>query len=438
MLSRTLAAIATLFALLTVVGGLAFAQSGTADASAMCAPSEPVTLDFYLETGFDLPDRLAAEFTRQFPQVTFDIRKDQFAVITENGPRVMASGNAPDLIRLPQVVGPAQDGLALNLDPYYEAYGWDAWSQSLLAQMRVGDDGIRGHGSLYGLGIGYNVTGVFYNKTLAESIGMTEAPATIEEFEALLATASEAGVQPIVQFNDIGGVAFPYQALLNQYGNPDEIAAWIYQQPGASFDSPAAVQAAEVIQRWGEQGYFTPDVNALDYTTMMARFTAGEGLFMFNGDWESANLDGAMGDDVGFFLFPPEAAGDPFVAMSAPGTYVIPARAEHPDATVCFLDWVHTNEEARRIIVDTTGAAPGGPADLPIPEVPADSVFAQTLEAHQTLAQDGVAIDFIANATPGIYAGAFRPELQLLVAGRSDPEAFVEAIDAAYERELDR
>lgn len=438
MISRTLTAIATLFALLAIVGGHAFAQSETADVSAVCPPTEPVTLDFYLETGFDLPDRLAAEFTRQFPQVTFDIRKDQFAVITENGPRVMASDNAPDLIRLPQVVGPAQDGLILNLDPYYEAYGWDAWSQSLLDQMRVGEDGIRGHGSLYGLGIGYNVTGVFYNKEKAASIGMTEAPATIEEFEALLASAKEAGLQPIVQFNDIGGIAFPYQALLNQYGNPAEIAAWIYQQPEGTFASPAAVRAAEVIQRWGEQGYFTPDVNALDYTTMMARFTGGEGVFMFNGDWESANLDNAMGDNVGFFLFPPETAGEPFVAMSAPGTYVVPARAENPDATVCFLDWVHTDPEARRIIVETTGAAPGGPADLPIPPVPADSVFEQTLAAHQTLAQDGVAIDFIANATPGIYAGAFRPELQLLVAGRTDPEAFVEAIQAAYERELGR
>ncbi len=171
---------------------------------------------------------------------------------------------------------------------------------------------------------------------------------------------------------------------------------------------------------------------------MMGRFTSGDGVFMFNGDWESANLDSAMGDDVGFFLFPPEQAGEPFVAMSAPGTYVIPAQATHPEATVCFLDWVHTNEEARRIIVETTGAAPGGPADMAIPPVPDDSVFTSTLQAHQDLAASGVAIDFIANATPGIYAGAFRPELQLLIAGRGDPEAFATAIQDAYERELGR
>ncbi len=83
--------------------------------------SDPVTLDLYIETGFDLPGRLAEEFTRQYPNVTFEIRRDQFQVITENGPRVMASDDAPDLVRLPQLVGPAQDGLLLNLDPYYAA-----------------------------------------------------------------------------------------------------------------------------------------------------------------------------------------------------------------------------------------------------------------------------------------------------------------------------
>jgi raffinose/stachyose/melibiose transport system substrate-binding protein len=286
---------------------LTYLAAAQAPSASTCIPSAPVTLDLYLETGFDLPDRLAAEFTQQFPNVTFQIRKDQFQVITENGPRVMASGNAPDLVRIPQLVGPAQNGILLDLDPYYETLGWAGWSQSLLDQMRVGADGIRGAGPLYGLGIGYNVTGVFYDKAQAASIGMTSIPATIAEFEALLAAAAAAGLQPIMQFNDIGGIAFPYQALLNQYGDPAAVADWIYQRPGASFDTPAAVRAAEVIARWGAARYFPPDANALDYTSMMGRFIAGDGVFMFNGDWESANLDAAMGDDVGFFLSRPRS-----------------------------------------------------------------------------------------------------------------------------------
>ena len=401
-------------------------------------PTAPVTLDLYIETGFDLPGRLSEEFTRQYPNVTFDIRRDQFQVITENGPRVMDSDDAPDLIRLPQVVGPAQDGLLLNLDPYFAAYGWDQWSQSLLDQMRVGQDGIRGHVSLYALGLGYNITGVFYNKQLASQIGMTAAPATVAEFETLLATAKDAGLLPIMQFNDIGGINFPYQALVNQFVDPAAIAAWIFQQPDATINTPGAVKAAEYIARWGAAGYFPEDANALDYTSMMGRFTQGEGVFMFNGDWESANLDKAMSDNVGFFLFPPEEAGNPFVAMSAPGTYTVPAKAEHPDEIVFFLNWAHTNEAARRITVESTGASPGGPASLPLPPVAEGSVTAQTLQATNQLAESGVAIDFLANATPGIYAGAFKPGLQLLITGNVTPEDFVQSIQEAYEEELER
>ncbi|HET8844903.1 MAG TPA: extracellular solute-binding protein [Ktedonobacteraceae bacterium] len=412
------------------------AQTPAAGPVNTALPTGPVTLDLYIETGFPLPKRLADEFTRQHPNVTFNIREDQFQVITENGPRQMAGSNPPDLVRLPQVVGPAKQGLLLNLDPYYKAYGWDKWSQSLLDQMRVGSDGIRGHGPLYGLGIGYNVTGVFYNKKLAAQIGMTSPPATIDEFEALLVKAKAAGLLPIMQFNDIGGINFPYQALANQFADPARLADWIYNKPGATINYPGTVKAAEYIMRWGENGYFPQDANSLDYTTMMGRFEKGQGLFMFNGDWESANLDKAMPGNVGFFLFPPEKAGGRVVAMSAPGTYVIPAKAKHAAEMVYFLNWVHTNEAARKLTVETTGASPGGPPNLSLPPIQTGTVLAQTLAATRQLATSGIAIDFFANATPGIYANAFRPELQLLVAGKETPEGFVQNIQQSYQKEL--
>ena len=62
----------------------------------------------YFETGFPLAKALADEFTKQFPNVTLDIREDQFTVIMENRPRVLAGDNAPDLIRLPDDHRPGQ------------------------------------------------------------------------------------------------------------------------------------------------------------------------------------------------------------------------------------------------------------------------------------------------------------------------------------------
>ncbi|SFC07499.1 ABC transporter substrate-binding protein [Klenkia taihuensis] len=396
--------------------------------------SEDVELDFYIETGFPIAQELADEFTEQHPNITFNIRSDQFAVLTENASRVMAGDDAPDLIRLPQLVDPARDGLLLDLDPYFDAYGWDAFPESQLQQMRISDDA-RGSGSLYGMGIGYSVTGVYWNKAIGAQLGITEAPTTIDELEADMATAAAAGQQPIMQFNDIGGIAFPFQALYNQLADPTDIADWTFQQPGATIDNPEATEAMATIQEWADAGYFPADANSLDYTTMMGRFSGGEGLFMFNGDWESANLAESMGDDVGFFLMPGTEAGAAPVAMGAPNSYTIPAKAEHPDEAAFFLNWLHTDETARSIIVNSSGANPGGPTDLEIPEA-ANPLTEQTLAAGATVGSDGTLVDFVANATAGIYAGSIRPELQSLIDDRTTPEDAVAAIQAAYEDEV--
>ena len=78
-----------------------------------------MTLNGYFETGFPLPMALTAEFSKQYPNVKWNIREDQFAVITQNAPRVLAD-DPPDLMRMPQLSGLVKDGLLKNLDPYCE------------------------------------------------------------------------------------------------------------------------------------------------------------------------------------------------------------------------------------------------------------------------------------------------------------------------------
>lgn len=400
--------------------------------------TDPITLEMYAETGFPLAKALADEFSKQHSNVKFNIREDQFTVIVENAPRVMASDNSPDIIRLPTMVDLVKDDLLKNLDPYFTAYGWDKFPASQLMQLRVGEN-TRGTGSLYGMGLGYSVTGVFYNKKLAGQIGMTQPPATVAEFEELLAKAKTGGVQPIMQFNkNTAGINFPHQALQNQFGDPTQVADWIFQKPGATFDTPAALKATQSIQKWAQAGYFTKDANALDYAGMVGEFQKGNGLFMFNGDWESANLDKSMPGNVGFFLFPTESPAGKHVAMSAPNTFGVSAKAKNPDAAAYFLNWVHTNAKAREISVTVGGSSPGGPSDLPVPSAAPNTVLAETLKAAQQLGAENGAVDFTANATGGIFAAAITPEMQKLIAGQQTPEGYVKAVQAEYQKELSR
>jgi raffinose/stachyose/melibiose transport system substrate-binding protein len=411
--------------------------SGTAAASAPTCGTAPVTLSGYFETGFPLPKSLTDEFTKQYPNVKWNIREDQFAVITQNAPRILAD-NPPDLMRLPQVSELVKDNLLKNLDGYAAAFGWDKWPASELEQVRVGTDGSRGAGSLYAMGLNFSLTGIFYNKKLADKIGMTSAPTTLAELDADLAKAKAAGVTPINQFNGgaTGGLAFPLQNLMAVYGQPATINDWIFQKKNASIDTPSNVQAAQHLQAWIKDGYFASDINSEDYSTMMSKFIGGKALFMFNGDWESGNLDKQMTGNAGFFLMPPLQAGGKQAAMSAPLTYGISTKAKHADCAAFFLNWVATNKTAREIDVHVGGSHPMGPGDAHMPTLDPGTVTAATLAAGAKIGNDNGAMDFIANATGAIYAKSWTPELQKLVGGQETADGMLKSVQSDYKQQV--
>jgi len=399
----------------------------------------PVVLNAYFETGFDIPFKLADEFTKQFPNVTWDIKQDQFANLITTTPQLLSSDNPPDLLRLPTMVSFAKDGLLMNLDQYATAFGWDKWPVPQLNQNRVAADGTRGSGSLYAMGLNYSLTGVFYNKKLAAQIGMTEAPKTVADFEALLAKAKAAGLQPIMEWGSAKsgmGLAFPLQNLMAAFGPVGPINDWIFQKKGATIDTPNNLIAAQHLEQWIKAGYFPPDINAIEYTDAASRFTKGEGVFTFNGDWQNAGYDTGMPGNVGFFLMPPAVAGAGPAAMSAPLTYGIAAKAKHADCAAFFFNWVATNDAARKIDVAIGGSNPGGPASATMPAVAAGSVTNDTLAAGPVMGAAGNSMDFIANSTSSIFAQGWTPELQKMVGGQQDAAGLLKAVQAEYLREI--
>jgi raffinose/stachyose/melibiose transport system substrate-binding protein len=411
------------------------AGAATAPTVAKACGTKPVTMNAYVETGFPDPVDLMNLFHKQYPKVSWKIRQDAFAVITQNAPLVLSGPNAPDLMRLPQVSGLVKDHLLKNLDGYFTSYGWSAFPASQLSQVRMPPAGRpRGSGSLWAYGLNYSLTGVFYNKKLAAKAGITAPPTTLAQFDADLAKAKNAGLTPIVQFNGgaTGGLLFPLQQLMAIYGPPTPINNWIFQRPGATIDTPSNLQAATHLQQWIKAGYFNSDANATDYPTMMSKFEHDGGVFMFDGDWESGNLQKLMPGQVGFFLMPTLKAGQKHTAMSAPLTYGIAAKAKHANCAAFFFNWVTTNPKARALNVTVGGSNPGGPPALKIPVPKGAALIGQTLSAGKVVAKDNGAMDFIANATSAIYAQSWTPEVQKLFAGQESPDGVLKTVQAQY------
>jgi raffinose/stachyose/melibiose transport system substrate-binding protein len=438
--SQRIRAGAAAVAIAALAAGAIYVPAAAQGEAPSCG-TEPVELLAYFETGFPFQQALADEFSNQFPNVTWNIREDQFSNLMTQTPRLLASDNPPDLIRLPSMVTLVQDGQLLNLDPYYEAFGWDSWPASVLAPHRVDESGRpRGEGSLYANGFNVPITGVYYNRRLAEEIGMTEPPATLEEFEGFLAAAKEADLLPIMQWNAAasgGGLAFPLQNLMASLGETGPINEWIYQKEGATIVTPSNIEAVEHLQQWIQNGYFPEDVNVIEYTQAADRFAGGEGLFTFNGTWQNATYD-ASADDIGFFLFPPATAGGTHASMGVPVTFGIAANAKNADCAAFFFEWVGTDPVAREINVTLAGSAPIGPADLPIPTVEEGSITNETLAAAGVVAQENGLMDFIANATGNIFVGSggWTPELQNLFGGQQTPEGLLQTVQATYEEDL--
>ena len=267
----------------------------------------------------------------------------------------------------------------------------------------------------------------------------SQPPATVADFEALLAKAKAAKLQPIMAWNASasgGGLAFPLQQLMAAYGPTQPINDWIFQKAAASIDTPTNLTAAQHLQQWIAAGYFNKDTNATEYTDANARFGKGEGVFMFNGDWQDAAYDTAAPGNIGFFVFPSATAGGPVAAMSSPLTYGIAAKAKNADCAAFFLNWVATNPTGRQVDVNVGGSNPGGPTDLAIPPAAPGSIINDTLAAGGGVAKSNGAMDFIANATGTIFAKGWTPELQKMVGGKETPEGLLKAVQAEYRTEL--
>jgi len=94
----------------------------------------------------------------------------------------------------------------------------------------------------------------------------------------------------------------------------------------------------------------------------------------------------------------------------------------------------HLRSEGRRVFLDAEHFFDGYASNPAY----ALEVLRTATAAGAEVAQDNGAMDFIANATGSIFAQGWTPELQKLVGGRQDAAGLLQAVQAQYEKELNR
>jgi len=254
-------------------------------------------------------DDVVAATEAEIPGLAFELDgvEDQVNRFTKL-PAEMAAGNPPVIFDLFGGTGDAlkyaKAGRLLDLTPILDELGIrDKFLN--LSQFTL-------DGKVYGLPIGGNTEGFYYNQTMFEQYGIAP-PKTWEELEAAAETLKGNGVTPFAMGSKGAWVPLMMvNTMIGRYAGPDSINGFLSGQ--AKWNSPEVVAAFAKYKEWVDKGYFTKGELGLEYADMLNQFVTGKAGMMFDGSWRSSVFkDPAQAFDltgkVGYFNMPPVPNG---------------------------------------------------------------------------------------------------------------------------------
>jgi raffinose/stachyose/melibiose transport system substrate-binding protein len=403
---------------------------GTNGAAADAAdePDRLVVWDIYVR---GVERRVAESLTEQFEEehdVTVVREPKNLDDLKATLPLAMGQSDGPDVASTNQgradMGAMVEAGLLLDLTEFGQEQGWfDQWGENLLQRNMFTEDGQTfGEGRLYGVAPQAEIVGWFYNKDIFEQHNL-EPPQTFSELEDLLGTLKQEGETPIAFGNlDAWPAIHTYGAIEHTFVDTNYLDTLIFGRGGASFDTQENAEAAEILQDWADNGYFTEDFSGISYDDSWAQFAAGEGAMLLTGSWIAGELDP---EKFGFFLTPGQDSGTLPPQTGGMGVPLsIRVDTEAPELAKQYVDWMTSEEAARQWVEAWLPSRP--PEDVSEGTLMGDLVteWGRVLEAGQV----GHYLDW---ATPTFY-DTITAELQRLLADRTDPQSFVDTLQTDY------
>lgn len=249
------------------------------------AADGPVELTFwhgYTEADGDVLEQIVADFNESQDRVVVTTEINPWAVIDDTLLPALSAGNGPDIVAMPAERLPvyADRGAFVALDDFYADPANNASDVNPGAVDMVTVDG-----TAYGVPTGFVPLAVYYNKALFAAAGITEPPATWDEWvetaEALTVDANSDGTPE--QY----GVVLPDHATVANglwpslfYGNGGEI---VEGGDTAVIDSP---ENLETLQFWQDaivNGKISP--TGVDGIEADGIFSAGQAAMTIGGPW---------------------------------------------------------------------------------------------------------------------------------------------------------
>lgn len=332
---RTLAAVSALAVsavALTACSGASSADDGTpaaetAEVRMLVNVTPNLTEEYWNE--------LVAPFEDANPGIDVVIQNPGSEGVAAAVPRLLASGDAPDIV---QSMPPSPE-LAPELVDLSD-YAW-ATDAPLADQYSI-------DGKYYMAGIGVQLQSLwFYNVEAFTEAGIDAPPTTVEELEEDLALLKEAGWVPI----QTGGDWMTSYAL-QTLGLPSIVAEhpdWYAEMSsGALTFSETYADAVERYADWVAKGYMNPDALGVKYPDAEQNFLAGNTAIYPMGSW-FAGTEAKTPDapEIGVFRGPAlDGVDDPAMGANIASPYSIMKSSAHVDEAAKLVEFLVTDQDA--------------------------------------------------------------------------------------------
>ena len=271
---------------------------------------------------------------------------------------VLGGGEAPDIYFVwsgeKMLHSFVRGGKVADLTSYMDADG-GAWRRRMIPASL---DRFSFDGKVRGVPYLLQCTFFFYNKAMFEKHGW-QAPKTWKELETLCGKIKAAGITPLALGNAEKWPAHHYPFVLTQRLIGKEATEKEYDPTGpGDYSDPGFVKALQMFSDFAKQGVFNSSPNGTSRNTARALFYAGKTAMFYTGTWDFSRL--VKGGEApesfwlqwDFFNFPAVEGGkgDQTALAGAPDGYVVAESSKDKDAAVKFLQFMTTQEQARKFV----------------------------------------------------------------------------------------
>lgn len=301
-----------------------------------------------------------------------------------------------------------ESGYLLELSEYAEERGWvekqDEGATNFYNQ--------RTPGEMYTIGMNYAPIVVYYNKDIFEELNL-EIPKTLEEYENVLKTATEAGYIGAENAKDnING--WYIQSIVQNKAPFEDILKWYYLEDSKESVANAFKESEEIVKSWSEAGYFRKDWQGIDYGDTASLFGQGQTAMSIDGNWAFSDYE-STGLNVGIFAFPgvDDASKENYIINPVDAAFAIGKQVNDTELEVAldFIDLMLTEETGKMWM--ECGSVPTVKGDYSDAEV-------SDLMKELLTAIEGTSSGFyLDNVKPG-FLEKFSKETQLYISGDQD------------------